>query len=54
MGGGEHDILDFGYWYRRRPKAEDGRRHQVAVYEPPCEDWRKEREEMIAQDKEES
>ena len=52
--GGEHDILDFGYWYRRRPKAEDGRRHQVAVYEPPCEDWRKEREEMIAQDKEES
>ena len=50
---GEHDVLDFGYWCHKRAKGEDGRRHQVAVYEPPCEDWRKEREEMIAQEKEE-
>ena len=42
--GDAHDILDFGFWLRAKPGEE--RR-----YEPPCEDWRKEREEMIAEEK---
>ena len=50
---GEHNILDFGYWYYRTAKNEQGKRRKDVAYEPPCEDWRKEREEMIAQDKEE-
>lgn len=41
---GEHDILDFGFWLRAKPGEEQR-------YEPPCEDWRKEREEMIAEEK---
>ena len=31
-----HDCLDFGIWFA------DGK------YEPPCEDWRKDREKMLA------
>lgn len=34
----EHDILDFGYWKR------DG------TYEPPCENWRLDREERIREE----
>jgi hypothetical protein len=34
-----HDILDFGYWMKN------------GKYEPPCADWRKDREWMIAEEK---
>lgn len=34
-----HDILDFGYWMKN------------GEYEPPCEDWRKDRERMIEKEK---
>lgn len=41
--GDEHDILDFGFWM----PAKNG---EERVYEPPCESWRKEREEMIREE----
>ena len=34
-----HDILDFGYWMKS------------GKYEPPCEDWRKDREAMQKEEK---
>ena len=36
---GEHDVLDFGYWYRTGKTK--------VAYEAPCESWRLEREEAI-------
>lgn len=36
----QHDILDFGMWFRDES------------YEGPCEDWRKEREEMLREERE--
>lgn len=45
---GEHDVLDFGYWYyEKKPGAKRGRRN--VEYEEPCEDWRKDREARIAE-----
>lgn len=46
---GEHDILDFGYWYRES----EGFMTEFK-YEPPCEAWRIEREDMIADEKKEN
>ena len=40
---GEHDILDFGYWYQ-----EDG----FYAYTDPCESWRLEREQMLREERE--
>ena len=34
----QHDILDFGYWT------------DAGLYEPPCEDWRRDRENMLRED----
>ena len=36
---GEHDVLDFGYWYHKGRSS--------SVYEPPCEDWRRDREDRL-------
>lgn len=36
---GEHDILDFGFWY-----YDDRARKRNAKYEPPSESWRLQRE----------
>jgi len=32
---GSHDILDFGYWFRKPGETK-------ATYEPPAEEWRAE------------
>ena len=40
---GEHDILDFGYWYLK-----DG----VYAYANPCESWRLEHEQMLREERE--
>lgn len=42
---GEHDILDFGYWVPGTPDL---------VYEPPCEDWRTDRDERRKRETEEA
>ena len=35
---GSHDVLDFGYWMRS------------GKYEPPCEEWRLDREARIKEE----
>ena len=34
-----HDILDFGYWMKN------------GKYEPPCEGWRRDRENRVTEEK---
>ena len=47
---GEHDVLDFGYWYyKKKPGAKRGRRN--VEYEEPCENWRKDRAARISEEK---
>lgn len=36
------DILDFGYWFYNGDRYYPPQDPRTVVYEPPCEDWRKE------------
>ena len=46
---GEHDVLDFGYWYYEKKPGTKRERRNVG-YEGPCEDRRKDREARIAEE----
>ena len=49
---GEHDILDFGFWYYAVADGNENAATNRTRYEPPCENWRLEREAMIKEEKE--
>jgi hypothetical protein len=43
---GSHDILDFGYLFKKPAEEIPGHPSRAYHYEPPCEEWREDREKL--------